>query len=75
MKEVRSGRIKSRPSLWRHKLVFAILLAPSGAIAHDTLDFNGIQGIFTANCGGGERWPVGWRRTWPPGGPVAAAWP
>lgn len=53
MKEVQSGRIKSRPSLWRNKLVFAILLAPSVAIAHDTLDFNAIQGIFTANCGGG----------------------
>ncbi len=54
MKEIQPGRIKYQYSGWWHSLLLSILLAPSVVIAHDTLDFNAIQGILSANCGGGN---------------------
>ncbi len=50
MKEVQSSRNRYR---YASRLLFSMLLLPSMAAAHDTLDFNAIQGIFRASCGGG----------------------
>ena len=53
MKEVQPGKNRYRPGRWLHSLLLSMLLAPAVASAHDTLDFNAIQGIFRSSCGGG----------------------